>query len=387
MTSQHDEARDVTDEAYEPDGPQENGAPPLYCALPPQPEPVLPSDLNPDRLSAIAVGRLLWANGTNLHYYFFDRETDGSQISFPDGTTRFVSWIGAPEQQDAVRAAFQTWKDLDIGLAFHEVHDRSEAEIRIGFLPKPFDGSWSALGRGVLSYGANQRTTNYGWDLTTPHGRSTALHEIGHILGMAHEHQSPFAGIVWDEERVYEWFAGPPNNWDRDKTFRNVVRKLSPEEVQGSTWDPDSIMEYSFLSGLIKAPERYQAGLFPPGTISALDAAFARRWYPPAGPARPPTLMPFQSVALNLAAGEQADFTLAPPGTRAYQIGTFGASDSVVVLFEEVDGELRFVAGDDDSGEDRNALIVAKLFQGRRYVLRTRLYYEWASGQTAIMYW
>ena len=49
---------------------------------------------------------------------------------------------------------------------------------------------------------------NFGWDLT-PLGRSTtALHEIGHTLGMPHEHQNPFAGIAWDEETVYATSAG-----------------------------------------------------------------------------------------------------------------------------------------------------------------------------------
>ena len=44
------------------------------------------------------------------------------------------------------------------------------------------------------------------------------------------------------------------------------------------------------------------------------------------------------------------------------------------MLFEDVDGELRYVAGDDDSGEDRNALVRVKLFRGRTYVVRLRLY-------------
>jgi hypothetical protein len=233
----------------------------------------------------------------------------------------------------------------------------------------------------------NARTMNFGWDLTTTHGRTTALHEIGHTLGMPHEHQNPFAGIMWDEPKVYEFLGGPPNNWDRAKTFHNVLRKLDPAEVQGSTWDPDSVMEYRFPAGLILQPEQYRGGISPPGSISALDSEFVRQWYPPTDPAGPPTLEPFQSVALDLAAGEQADFTLTPPGTREYQLGTFGASDVVLVLFEEVEGELRFVAGDDDSGEDRNALLTAKLFQGRRYVARLRMYYSWQSGTTAIMYW
>jgi hypothetical protein len=43
--------------------------------------------------------------------------------------------------------------------------------------------------------------------------------------------------------------------------------------------------------------------------------------------------------------------------TRYYEIRTFGASDSVMVLFEYQDGEPRYLTADNDSGEDRNAYI------------------------------
>jgi len=357
-----------------------------YCALPPQPVPEIPAGLGADRLSALLQGRSKWVNGTVLHYYFFDRETDGSPIQFSDGTTRFVSWVGSKQQQDVVRSSFGTWKDVGIGLEFREVADRTEAEVRIGFL-FDFDGSWSAVGRDVLNIGANTRTMNFGWDLTRPGAASTAIHEIGHTVGMPHEHQSPFSGILWDEPKVYEYFAGPPNNWPRDKTFNNVLRKLSGAEVEGSVWDPTSIMEYPFPAGLIIDSAEFHDGLRTPGTISDVDKQYVRTWYPPLGPAAPPALVPFQSAALSLRPGEQTDFTLTPQGTRRYSIGTFGASDTVIVLFENVGGELRYVAGDDDGGEDRNALIEAKLFQGRQYVLRVRLYYSWASGESAVMYW
>jgi hypothetical protein len=95
---------------------------------------------------------------------------------------------------------------------------------------------------------------------------------------------------------------------------------------------------------------------------------------------------PFRA-ARGSAPGQQADFVIDPPASRRYQLATFGTADTVLVLFEEVDGQLRYVRGDDDSGVDRNARISSKLFQGRRYVARVRLYWAGESGQTAIMYW
>ena len=99
-----------------------------------------------------------------------------------------------------------------------------------------------------------------------------------------------------------------------------------------------------------------------------------------------PTLQPFQSVAADLAAGQQVDFAIKPTESRKYTIETKGASDTLLVLFEDINGEPRFLAGDDDSGEDRNASITYKLFKGRSYIVRLRLYYPGQSGKTSLMY-
>jgi hypothetical protein len=334
-----------------------------HCDAKPQTLPVLRSDLSPRRDRLIRLFRLKWVNGTVLHYCFLE---------------------GPEPQQNAVRKAFREWKDLGLGLEFAEVSDRSEAEVRIAF--DQSDGSWSYVGRDVLGISSSEPTMNFGWDLTDDYGHTTALHEIGHTLGMPHEHQNPFAGIVWDEPKVYEYFAGAPNHWTPDQTLHNVLRKIDASEVEGSTWDPDSVMEYWFPAGLIKEPARFHAGLNPPGGLSDADKEWVRRFFPPLGPTVP-VLQPFQSVPLSLAPGGQADFALEPQASRKYEIATFGTSDTVLVLFEEINGELRLVAGDDDSGEDRNSRISAKLFQGRKYVARVRLYWSGESGQTAIMYW
>ena len=100
---------------------------------------------------------------------------------------------------------------------------------------------------------------------------------------------------------------------------------------------------------------------------------------------RLPNLQPFQAATVNLAAGQQLDFAIKPTESRKFTIETKGASDTLLVLFENVSGDSRFLAGDDDSGEDRNASISYKLFKDRSYTVRLRLYYPGRSGKTSLM--
>ena len=343
------------------------------CTTGPRPKPTLPPNVlnDPNRARAIIQTMTKWANKTVLHYAFMD----------PDGTSHYA----VPKRQaDAIRQAFATWKAVGIGLEFKEIVDLAEAEVRIGY--SEADGSSaSSVGRDVLRVPLDEPTTVYGWDLTSHYGRGTALHEIGHVLGMEHEHQSPFAGITWHDEAVYASLGAPPNSWSRATTFHNILEKLDPSQVQGSAWDPDSIMEYEFGPGLIDLPEKYDAeGLTPPAVLSGADREWVQKWYP-AETAAPTELKPFQTVTVNLQAGQQIDLVLKPEQSRRYTIATQGASDTLLTLFEQIDGEPRFLAADDDSGEDRNARIQHKLFKGRTYFARLRLYYPGQTGMTAVL--
>ena len=355
-----------------------------YCSAPKVPRRSFGAEVNPFRASAILLSENKWVNGTVIHYYFFDQDTDGEYVLLAGGRREWRSWVGSQGQQDVVREAFRIWKDIGMGLEFKEVDDREDAEVRIGFMQG--DGAWSYLGTYVLNIGAGQRTMNFGWPLRGQDGLDTALHEIGHTLGLPHEHQNPNAGILWDEEAVYTALAKPPNNWSRDRTYHNIIRKLDPETVEGSIWDPDSIMHYPFGPGLILQPSEYRNGIYPEAGLSAQDTSWVKTFYPPLEEELE-ELKPFRSQQLFIKAGEQVDFVIKPRSTRNYSIRTFGESDTILVLFQEDDGELRYRSADDDSGRDYNARIRYRLVKGHRYVIRARLFYQHLEGHFAMMMW
>jgi len=337
-----------------------------YCLVPILPEKKFGHEVSNHRARLIRTAEKKWVNGTVLHYCFLDEST----------------LKGDDAQKKVVRDAFDVWMSIGIGIKFLEVDSPDDAEIKIGFDQN--DGSWSYVGRDILK---KKHTMNFGWDLTRPGEIDTAIHEIGHTLGFPHEHQNPNAGIVWDEESVYAELAGPPNNWSREDTFYNIIRKIDPDTIQGTKWDPNSIMHYPFGPGLIKEPKKYQNGLSPTPGISKKDISQVKLFYPILEK-KFPELKVLESQLLAINQGEQKNFQINPASSREYNFRTFGDSDTVMVLFEEdKEKNLHYVKGDDDSGTNLNAQFQTRLIKGRKYLLKIRLYYKNSAGNTAVMFW
>ncbi len=262
-----------------------------------------------------------------------------------------------------------------------------DAQVRIGF--DPADGSWSYMGRDVLTIrDLMARTMNFGWPLNTAYGRDTTLHEIGHTLGLDHEHQNPNAGITWNHTAVLDYFRGAPNHWGDAHIEWNILRKIPMSEIKGSNWDTDSVMEYQFGPGLIDAPPKYKdGGLFPKGRLSADDKRWVVESYPAPAKKQLPALQVGLSQRLALAAGETRAFGFSPPRTRTYNVGTFGTSDTVLVLFEVTPQGHVQIAGNDDSGTDLNAKVAMRLQHGRNYQVGVRMYHTDAAAKTSLMAW
>ncbi|MEH6626512.1 MAG: matrixin family metalloprotease [Motiliproteus sp.] len=347
---------------------EDDSSSPEACGLPDVPLRELEAGIDPGRESLIRAIEKKWVNGSELKYFFFESG----------------AWGGSNSQQKVVSDAFDEWKEVGLGLNFKEVDSPDDADIRIGF--KRGDGSWSYVGRDIWTRPANERTMNFGWLLRGQNGRDTALHEIGHTLGFQHEQQNPFAGIEWDEDAVYRYFMGPPNNWSRQKTHHNVLRTLDPNSVEGSEWDPNSIMQYGIRPGLILSPAEFRSGLNPESGLSETDMARVRLFYPEME-SRHKKLKRFVAERLNLAPAQQSNFVIKPTATKRYQIQTFGSSDTLMVLFEDNQGTLEHMAADDDSGWGHNARLEVRLVKDRQYVLRIRLYFSEESGEFAVMMW
>jgi hypothetical protein len=149
---------------------------------------------------------------------------------------------------------------------------------------------------------------NFAWPLAAEAGLDTALHAIGHTLGLEHEHQHPHAGIAWNRQAVLDVFGAAPHHWTEAEIEWNVLRRLDAAEARRPHWDPDSVMGFGFDAGLIDAPAAFKSGHCPKGGLSYGDKAWVVEAYP--GVRAPPvgSLKVGASQLLKLKAGETRVF-------------------------------------------------------------------------------
>ena len=173
---------------------------------------------------------------------------------------------------DGIKKIIQERIQPIANLKFEFVEDYKQAKIRISFDPK--DGAWSVIGTQALSDDPDikdKATMNLGWfDV------STTCHEFGHVLGLIHEHNNPKGNTIqWNKDAVYKW-AQSTQGWDKQTTDENILQSYDISQINGSEFDPLSIMLYFYPPQLTLNNQGTQQTL----RLSGNDVIYINKKYP-----------------------------------------------------------------------------------------------------------
>jgi hypothetical protein len=228
---------------------------------------------NYNKLRAAFQKNAVWTNGMTLNVGFFKNN-------------RFYT----PYKADWVKKCIQSYVEPLVNLKFVWDTPLNVSHIRITF--DPYGGAWSYVGRGSLVIPVEEPTMNLGWlddgvDYDSPSAKGTGavvVHEFGHALGMIHEHSRGKAKLPWNYQGVCNYLKSAPNNWNGDTVDYNVFKAADETQLNGSEYDPKSIMHYYFANNFFCEDQNLTRN----SKLSELDKIWLAKQYP--GKAAPPTV-------------------------------------------------------------------------------------------------
>ena len=197
---------------------------------------------------------------------------------WPQNKTLTIAFVDMPDQAKAFIT--KKIKDTYSGITNIKLDfvDGSAGDIRISG-SKEIKGNWSTMGTDALKIPANEPTMHL--DIYVPKSLLAmhALHEIGHTLGLDHEHQHPDRTLVFNTKKTYELYQ-KAFGWDYTTTYQQILKPADRSTIKHSDYDPKSIMQYNLHESVLWKQDTtgYNA------TLSTIDKTFLKSLYPPAPP-------------------------------------------------------------------------------------------------------
>jgi hypothetical protein len=206
----------------------------------------LKRDIN-DKLSASFLKAKRWRNGDTIKVQFLDEKNIQKATFTPVKLMKKRSEIDPIEYEirglspeEAIKKVIRERIEPICNLRF--VFVESGGNVRIGF--NAGNGSWSLVGTDCLT-SKEEKTMNFAWL-----DASVIMHEFGHVLGLIHEHSNPRGNTIeWNKEKLYEVMK-KTQNWDKKQVDINIIERYKTNQVNGSQFDPESIMLYFFPPSL-----------------------------------------------------------------------------------------------------------------------------------------
>jgi hypothetical protein len=179
---------------------------------------------------------------TTLKYYFWKPSDSGLAAEGSVSSKTKRAW--SSDQKAAVRRAFEEWEKIS-AFSFEETETKSEAFLKAVLID---DGSYYYLGEArfptTTGQGEFYVSHNNASDKNMPPGSYdyiTIIHEIGHVLGLAHPH---------DGGGTSSLFPGVDTPWDMGDASQNqtAYTVMSYNDIGGSI-TPDQVQSYGFVDG------------------------------------------------------------------------------------------------------------------------------------------
>jgi len=198
-----------------------------------------------------------------------------------------VCWLDGDKdvqrQIEAIEAGPEGWSAA-CALGFTFGASAYQSDVRVTFTA---GASWAYMGD--WSPPAPAPTMQLGWlraDTNPIEVRRVWLHEAGHTLSFAHEHETTtaLASIPWDWPGIEGWCKAhdvPLDDWKAE-----WLQPFAPEVIDQPRYDPASIMGYYIPTDWTL--DRAQRG--GATCLSAQDRELAAHWYGPS--MRPPPTPP-----------------------------------------------------------------------------------------------